>query len=340
MTKYQGYPSLEAHLKQTSVQHLSPVYLVMCPSRFERRKHCKKIVEMLKEKHPHAQALTFDATKAPFETILGELETLSLFKDRTLIFLDEIDQLKKATLDALVAYVKKPSPFSHLVLGCASVKQAAPLTSLEGLVAFDLSGEKPWERKKRLAEEFRQLAQSQGKTIAADLIEFLVEESEEEGARGEQELLKLAAFAGEKPHLDLKDAMLLCKSAKEVKGWDIAEALVWEEDYQRFEREEDVSSALALAGQVRYHLQLGRQIILLDKEPAMKEGSSSSNFLKPAMIAKYSSRAKRRSLTFFENALIALFDAEVLLRNSALSPKLFLEMLAFKFHRLKTDAQK
>jgi DNA polymerase-3 subunit delta len=318
--KLTSLTAFEKHLKEAAQAHLSRVYMVVAAVHFER----KKIIEKIKEAVQPDTLTHFDATSAPMEKVVAQLNTLSLLGERPLIILEGFEKLKKGDLEILATYLQKPSPFAYLVLSGASLKGQADLyqKAKKEVIVLDLSEEKPWEKEKRLREYLTQSAKESGKTLGPDLAAQLVTEVGPDLASLDQELFKLVAYVGSRSQITLDDARAICSSYHTLTGWQLAESLVWEErGAVRFPLI-DTSFLLSLIGQIRYHLQLGIQIC---------EG------FKTGQADKFLHAARKFGPTYFKQGLQALFEMELAAKSSGIAPDLLLEIFTAKL-LLRKDA--
>lgn len=255
-----------------------------------------------------------------FSDALELLETKGLFGP-SVVFFDGVDKLKKGDLEALTKFVARPSPFAYLVLGSGKSCEPLYLAGKKEMVALDLSQEKPWEREKRLLSWLVGEAKKQQKQLSPDAASYLLQSVGPDRAFLEQELNKLLCYAADRTDITLKDIKAIGSSERSETVWQIAEALVW-----RGARIPDEFSAdFGLISQVRMHLQVGAELSL-----------GGSSLAKPYMVEKYGPTAERNGFAFYRDALIALFELELHLKNPTLEPRIYWDRL---FYDLTASAQ-
>ncbi len=261
--KFQDVKAFDKHLSQGVSFQLSRVFLVVSPCPYERRRIVDKVVAAIRVKEGEVHFQGVDA-KSSIEGVIGELNTMSLFKSKQVLYLDGVDKVKGESLDLLCDYAAKPSAFSYLVLGASAFKGVSELYSKgkRELVVCDLSQEKPWERKARLKGMLVEDLLKEGKQLSPEAWECLLENRELSLQALQSQLDKLLAYAGERSHLNLQDVQALCPSQKSLGLWELTEALAWKEAFPKCD-ETTSSLLLPLLFQLRTQMQWGLSVALL-----------------------------------------------------------------------------
>ena len=339
--KFQSPIAFEKHLKEAYPDHLSHVYMVITSFDFERKKFIETIASVMRRKEKMAELLAFDASTSPIEAILGQLNSYSLFGGSSVVIVDRIEKLKKASCDALAQYLVAPSPTVFLILGGSSLKGLSDLCQKgkKELVILDLSEEKAWNRKTRLRQWLMREAGRAQKSLSASLVDFLLEEVGTDMQNLHQELDKLICFTGEKREIELKDAMAVCVPSKTETSWQLAENLVWGSSNAAKNREvHDIAFLLPLIGQIRYQLQLGLQIVcLMQEDRSLPEITQFLSNGKMRNLDKNAAIARKRGDRFFKEGLNYLFDLELSLKNGAHSPGLMWDLFTSKLLTLQAN---
>lgn len=265
------------------------MHIVLAPSEADRKKLVAKILGRL----PSSTVVRYEAGETPFAEILAQVAARDLFETASVIVVERCELLKKEDLALLVG------DYPHLILSGASLKQNVPSAQMT-----DLTAEKPWDRKRRLANGLIEEAAVQNKKLAPEALSYLLDEVSLDPMLLEQELNKLACFVGERTLIALADARALCQPLVQLTGWQVAENLIWGETPLREEPPFDFS----WIGQIRYHLQLGEQI---------RTGGAPSR-----QTEKYLSLVKKRPSHFFAEGLKSLFRLELSTKTSTLDPSL------------------
>ena len=331
--KFQQLMAFKKHLEKASPDHLSRVYLVVAPCAFERKKISKMICVAIEKRERSITPLAFDAKEWSWAKVRAELDTVVMLGGHRVVIVEEVDKLKKQHLEPLISYISKPSPFASLILAATSGKELLEFYELakKELVICDLSMEKPWERKERLKAYLVAKAAKEGKVLIHQAAEMLIEKTSADLAMLEQEIDKLLCYCQDKKQITSQDVEVLCCQESSASLWHLAECIVWWDSLVRVDTLFEFSSFLFLITQVRSHLQQGMLLALqLKQDKPLKQPS----FFKPQLLEKITPIVQKRPLSFFIEGLSALFEVEMLAKNSHLSPLLLLDLLIAKIRRL------
>jgi len=335
--KYQSLQAFEKHLNEALPAHLSPIYMVGCPSVLERRKILAKVLSALLRLDPHIQVSRFDAAEIAIGPVMETLHTLSLFGNKTVVFLDNIEELKKADLESLSKYLNTPSKETYLLLGAGTLKNLSEfyLKGKKELILLDLTTEKPWEKEKRLKQELVQEALKANKKITPQAVDFLIQEVGTDAGRLEQEFFKLRNYVGDKALIELIDAQKICSSNLQHTGWEIADAVVWGKEKIPFSRTQDLSTLLGLLPQIRYQLQLGMKMAeAVERGASLQEIQTQFPTVRAQALEHHLFQVRRRKTVFFMKALNLLFEIELLAKNSSFSPSMIWDVFNAKLEYL------
>jgi DNA polymerase-3 subunit delta len=331
--KYQNLSAFEKHLQQAAKVHLSKVFLVVSSCPYERKKMIEKIVAAIRIEQQNIHMHVKEATQGPLEELIDGLNTASLLSGKQVLYLDNIDKLKKPGLATLAAYTAHPSPFAYLLLGANSSKNLADfyVKGKKELIVCDLSDEKPWDRKDRLKRTLVDEAARAGKRLNGDAVECLLENIGLNMPGLQQEIIKLITYVGQRQEVTLQDVHALCSMQKSTNLWQLAEAIVWKEGLPRIDETVDLTMLLALFSQLRLQLQQGLVLaVLVERGAAQEEIVHYLPALKPAQLDKMLVLVKRRQSIFFKRALAILFDLELMAKNSSFEPGLILDLILAK----------
>ncbi len=338
--KYQNLSAFEKHLQQAAKVQLSRVFLIVSSCPYERKLIKEKIFAAIGLKQQNFSHVVQDAMQGSIEERIADLNTSSLFSGTQMVYLDNIDKLKKNGLAMLADYIVHPSPFAYLVLGASAGKGLADLYAKgkKELIVCDLSEEKPWDRKDRFKRYLLDMAVKAGKRWHGDALDNLLENVGLNLPSLDQELAKLIAYSGERGELTLKDVQTLCVVQKSSSLWHLVEMIVWKEDLPRIDETVDLSLLLPLLSQMRLQLQHGMVLaVLLERGTAHAEISRYLPTIKASTLDKMLPVAKARRLGFFKKALDQLFEIELMAKNSSFEPGLILDLFLAKITLLKKN---
>jgi len=295
---------------------METIFIVLSSFESERR----KIISCLSAQYPSLTLAKYEAGTLSVSAFLEVMQSPDLFSPSLLLILDKVELLKKEESQLISQFLqqKKSHPFvkSCLVLSGSSFK--ASLTSLP-VKKYDLTQEKPWERLSRLKQWLQEEAKASGKTLAPQVINFLLEEVSQDFGQLQLELAKLICYVGDASLIDLKEAKAIITSQHSLNGWQVAEALIWESKIGSKEPPFEIS----LIGQMRYHLQLGLQIAsLIELKFSSSEILMKIPSLKEKTLDKYLPVAQKKGASFFKQGLQALFECEIKCKNSGINTEI------------------
>lgn len=306
--KFTSLRALEKHLAEAPSR--APVYLLACQNETDRREIASKIAPA---------SLQRFVGSAGYAIALEDLRTESLFAASRSIMIDEVDKLKEEEKAYLKRWVQAPSGKITLILGIENARGLAHFLN-SGAVLLDLLQEKPWERQQRLADDLRAMARSGQLSVDDEVMDFLVQQVGSDWSVLKREMEKLISFGAQKKHLGMEEARSILASGAFPEGWTLADQLIFNPYALATTPSLDASALIALLGQLRYFLRLGRQIALGDDK------------VKPYQAQKYGSKAREKGQRFFEKGLIALNEVEALAKSSSISGDILLHRFAVHLH--------
>ncbi|MEM7174721.1 MAG: hypothetical protein AAF443_02185 [Chlamydiota bacterium] len=285
--KFSTFASFDSHLREAIPEHPSSLYAVLVADSAERR----YVVENLVHYYPAGEKEYHSAVQFPVSELWQAVHSLSLFSKQRFLVYDHIDQLKSAELDALAACVREkiPSDLVLILTGAAFSRSAAFYQKIkQELVLFDLSAEKPWERKERFTRWLIHLARKEEKVLSPSVAKKWLENSEHDFASLCSELAKWIAFVGKKKELELATLKQIESQPCALIGWRLSEALLWGQPIDRkvFDtfRLEDWHG---LFGQLRYHLRTSLCIATAVRKGEQERLKEVLPRLYPQQVAKY-----------------------------------------------------
>lgn len=288
--------------KQLQSDQLARSFLLVSPCSYEKRLWAEMVIDAWKKKEPQLEVVRLSAKEITPAQIQQEIQTPSFWGGVRVVIVDEVDK---------ACPISTPS---DVVLILLATKLAAGLYK-EEMSLLDVSGEKPWDRDRRVQEWVKARVRKEGKEMASDAIAELMALLGTDFATLDQELKKLATYVGIKKLIDLRDVEAICGSRDLSTGWQLAETLIWKGPVGLQEKMRDLAFVFPFLGQLRYHLQLGAQLAeVLEKkmDPAAYLPS-----IRPQNITKFAPIAKKRGLSFFLQGLLNLYELEFAAKSSS-----------------------
>jgi DNA polymerase III delta subunit len=184
------------------------------------------------------------------------------------------------------------------------------------MVAFDLSGEKPWERLSRLKRWVMREVQRRGKRLSVAVIGQLSELCTLDFATLMQEMEKAILYVGDAPEIDERAIEKITTLKVYQNGWQLSEKIVWggEVHFPSLSKL-DSQDLYPFIGQLRYQIQLGL-IVSSALERGDEKGIEKQYPKMPTKsVEKYKQQAKSRSVSYFREGLKYLFDLELKLKK-------------------------
>lgn len=328
--KFSSIVAFDKHLKEAFPDHLAPIFLIVAPCDYERRKNIDKISFLLQKKDPHVRIVRLSGLESSLEHVKGELLTPSLWGGLTLVIYTEVDKVKN---NALLG--EHFPPGVHLILGASGFKAVSELyqKGKKDVIALDLSDEKPWEKERRLQDWLIEQARLQQKTLNSDVVHYLMQHLGPDLATLDQELTKLICYVGDKPRIELEDAKAICGTRDLFTGWQLAEKIIWDRATALGEKLSDLGFLFPFIGQLRYHLQLGYRLAELVESKA-SPGDIKHHFptLRPQQLEKFTAQARARRPIFFHRGLEALYHLEFSAKSSPLDISVLFDLFQARLY--------
>ena len=214
-----------AFLKKPDQRPVGPMVALFGAERFLKLKTLKALCTLVLGSGEEELGLTrYPGPSTDFSTVMDELRTLSMFGDRRVVLIEEADEFVTKHRAALEKYLDKPAKKGLLVLEVKTWTSSTRLAKRVAQVGLDLdcSPLKPAELLKWLSEH----AQSAyGKPLARDAAQTLIELRGNELGHLDQELAKLAAYAGDKAQIDRASVEKLVGGWKAETTWSMLDAV-------------------------------------------------------------------------------------------------------------------
>ncbi len=327
--KLMAASALYKHLQEAAENHLSSLYLFAMQSSFEKSSFSEKVYLRFHHFYPEVEWERFSKEQLSAKEFLERLEERSLFSSRRFVSYEGVESWKKADWESFTKAL--PALLNDtLIILTGDAIGAEYYNQLKGEAIFlDLGKEKPWDKRRRLGESLLILAKEQGKDLAIDALNLLLDRIGTDQSLLEQELHKLSCFSGSERKITLAMVSQLVLQTKEETVWKIAESVVFQEKGIIDLPCKDMGEWLELLPAMRYFLGLGLQVSAQresGKEPYLPTVKQSGQLER---IVKSSGRFPS---SYFARALVNLFDLELLAKSVPLSGAALWDLLTIKIY--------
>ena len=316
------------------------------------RDQCRAaLIEYYVEEGARAWAVSrFSADRGEAQTALEQAQTLPMLSPRQVVFLEEAESIeslgeknRKETVEAILAYLKDPAPFTVLVVEAGKLDMRMQLgkSLAEVMLVVDVgSGDNPEERLGSAVLVAKALAKEKGVALEVGAAEDLAEFVSGDLLRLQTEMEKLATFVGERALIRREDVSALVVSEKTTTIWEVAGFLAAQQPKQALEfinrlfREGE--AALLMLGGITW---MYRKIIEASEVRGATNGWQAARALgmrpEQAEIALQCSRkiSKERLM----KGLRALRDADAQLKSGR-DERIVMEFLVWELSGTRTTA--
>lgn len=310
----------EKQLGMLNRASLPQVFLIACPDAFEKTSVLKKCRQRAQELQVDFTLEELDASQVNPEEIYALAKSLSLFSEKRAFLIEACDSLKKASLQALTQVIQRAAESErkdlYFFLGFASYKGSSELIDKckKHLLMLDLTGEKPWEKEKRLTEEAYFYLSKAGKKINQIAAKELVLATGKDPANLANSLEKIICLIGDRPEVTLEDITANFAKFETKTIWQMGQQIVWGQelpDTSAFSTQD----FLGLLHPLRTHLQLGAHLAQMDTIYEISTIVADYPYVKPAEMQKYFSLAKDKGSLHYLKGLHDLLHFEVAVKS-------------------------
>ncbi|MCH9631749.1 MAG: hypothetical protein S4CHLAM6_00660 [Chlamydiae bacterium] len=317
--KFSHLPAFEKHLHSADPEHLSDVYLIVDPEEHVQKKLAKKLLQDGEEWAVyHAEELTLSK-------IDELLNSFTMFSERACTCIVSIEKLPKNFLKVLQEYLKSPRSNMRLVLTASSMLKDFAIFAKDG-VALDLSGEKPWDKEKRLSMQIMQkfkLAQLRASSAICDQI---VKMCGSRVALIDQEVEKLSCYLYGRNEVALKDLDIILSNPQQS-IFKIGQALF----------EHHLKGALELTQEQKFPLMmlvysLRSMVQRSYRLKRVERSDYAQKFpqLKGYLLEKTLKLSNQYSASQFKRMLQILFEIELLMKSQPIAEDFLISLLLIK----------
>ena len=205
---------------------LLPVYLAVGEDQLKREAVVARIQKRIAAMGDiDFNAETFDGGDAPGDEIIAACSTLPFASDKRLVIVKNVEKLKKASQDDLVAYLGDPTPTTVLVLLAAKLAKNTRL--YKAIAAFGKTSIIACDEKtaRELPTQVRDMAVSKGVTLTSDAATALLGAVGSSTIRLNTELDKIIAYIGsEQKQITIEDVNHVVATTAEIKPWALQDS--------------------------------------------------------------------------------------------------------------------
>jgi DNA polymerase-3 subunit delta len=320
---------LDAFLRGAAKGQMAPVYLLAGTELFFRDKFREAVVKFFLEEA--GEVVDHDLAETPVRDTLDDAANLGLFALRRVVWLRNAETLLprregaasagKHSLEAVTAYLKRPSPQSLVVFEARTgekEKISRLEKILEGAALVELAPPAPGDAARYLVEEAKRAGYQMEQSVAMEM----VESTGGELARACVELQKLMSYAGERKSLGVEDVRALVPSEPVFIIWELGGAIGRRDPAGALERLQammrDGHKALPTLGLVANHMR-----------KLLRAKAGAKQWL-PDEVRR---QAQKIPLPHLVRALQRLHEADLELRSSPPDERLVLERLILDLAR-------
>lgn len=317
--------SLKKHFETSGFDKIK-IYLIVISDVFEREKIINFILKKLNIKKFNLSKFSADCK---LSQIINTFQSPSLLGGEPLIIIDDLENLSKEDIQNFNSYLKTSDSF--LIIGSQSKQQSSVLYSTiekKGLV-FDLTGEKLWEKEKRIANFIVEKCIYAQKNISSIVIDALFDKVGLDLALIEQELEKLITYTADKKAIELEDVENICPINITQTIWQMADEIVWGKiNFDNISI--DINFFHLLLSAIRYQLELGYKIASLIEDKKVSDLSPYFPKIYPRSLEKKKELATYYKSTYYQKALKELFEIDLLSKTINIDSLFLLDILKTK----------
>ncbi len=214
-----------AFLKKPDQRPIGPMVALFGAERFLKLRALKALCSVILNAEDDELGLTkFSGPTTEYSTVMDELRTVSMFGDRRIVVIEDADEFVTKHRAALEKYIEKPAKKAVLVLDAKTWTSSTRLAKkvVEKGLDLDCSALKQADLLKWLTEH-SQVAY--GKKLTRDAAAAMIELRGLELGHLDQELAKLAAYAGDKAEIDRASVIKLVGGWKAETTWSMLDAV-------------------------------------------------------------------------------------------------------------------
>lgn len=255
---------------------------------------------------------------------------------RRVVVIKDTHKYSEGELRAFFPYLKSPAPTTSLVFIAEGLKKEFLREVKEG--GFHL--QRPFQGE--IPHWIRRIAGELGKEISSEAVEYLQEVIGRDLQGLYNELFKVSLYVGDKKRIEVKDVEGVVSELKVTTIFELTKA-VGERDLKRalrslgkiWESGEHYLKILALIARQFRHLLMAKEV--LEKGGGKEDIKKKLGISNPYFLRELSAQAKKFPHKALQDALVSLWETDMVLKRSSLSRRLLLEGLVIRLCKNGAD---
>lgn len=334
--KFTNLQSFEKHVES---KQFANTYMMIGKDRFACKIAIDKLIASLlnKESNPSFCLKTYDGERCSIDNLMNELQSISLFSEKQIIWLDQADKLPKTASKTLEEYFQHPNPSVCFIISATAINHATNFYKFaeKNGVVMEFIEEKPAEKERSMIAWISSTVSSKGKSIEPQASQYLVKQVGTDMSQLHNEIEKLLCYIGDRSSITLKDIGAICCSINLETAWQLGEAL--------FKRDPAISLRitkallndgtpfLALLRQIRHQFQTEYQICsILANGGTAHDITQQFPYMRGFILDRHIASAQSYGLQRFKKGMQLIDEAELSAKNSSFEPNLLAELLIIK----------
>ena len=311
------------------------IYMIISTDAFDRSDIIKNIVQITKKDN----TTTIKTLKSDALTTIdlcNNLESYSLFGDKSIIILKDAEELKESAIEVLKKYFLNPNPAVQLIISASKINRATNFykKAAEHAIVIDLPEVKPWEKANVLTNWLIAYAAKNNKKIAKAACQHLVTHVSNDKSVLYNEMEKLFCYTGEKPSIEKEDVIAVCLKTNLDTIFELCDAILLRNTSKALTIVKSMLNnevfPLAIIAQIRRQLQTGFHVCSMVKTNQLNNISKIYSYMRGYILEKNIKMSTNYGYENFKKALIMVNDCETDIKNSSADANLLIEKLIIK----------
>jgi DNA polymerase-3 subunit delta len=337
--KYTNLRAFEKHIEGASPAHFSNIYMILVKDRFTRKMSVDNLLTALLkgQKQPELCLKAFEGENLSVESVMDELNGLTLFSERQVIAVELPEKPAKPLLTALESYCKNPSRSIFLVISAPAVNHSTNFykTVEKTGIVLEIAEEKGREKERTLIEWISTKVAAAGKKIDPQAAHHLLQQVGTELSLLHNELEKLFCYVGDRAHITVQDISAICANINIETVWQLGEAIFRRDapTALRISKAmlDDGTVFLSLVRQIRTQFQTEYQVCsILNNGGTSSDISKQFPYMTGFILDRHQKMAQAYGMVRFKKGMLHIDQLETLAKNSALTHEFLAEMLIIK----------